>query len=65
MKTLEVQLDEQEASRLEAIASRLGVTSEELAKRSILQTLARVDDDFASAAEYVLSKNRELYRRLS
>jgi len=65
VKTLEVQLEEQVASRLAEIARRLGVTTEELAKRSILQTLAQMDDDFGRAAEYVLAKNEELYRRLS
>lgn len=65
MKTLEVQLEEPVASRLAEIASRLGLTTEELARRSILQTLAQMDDDFGRAAEYVLAKNEELYRRLS
>jgi hypothetical protein len=65
MKTLEVQLDESVATRLAEMASRLGLTPEELVRRTVSEQLARLEDDFVRAAEYVVGKNEELYRRLS
>ena len=65
MKTLEVSLDEPIASKLEQAAQRLGISPEELLRQSVEEKLERLDDTFRSAAEYVLDKNRELYRRLS
>ncbi len=65
MKTLEVELDESVATRLSEIASRLGLTPEELVRRTVSERLARLEDDFVRAAEYVVAKNEDLYRRLS
>jgi hypothetical protein len=65
MKTLELHLDEPVAQRLEELATKLGVTTEELVRLSLEEKLERLDDEFQSAADYVLDKNRELYRRLS
>jgi hypothetical protein len=65
MKTLELHLDEAVAQRLEELATKLGVTTEELVRLSLEEKLERLDDEFQSAADYVLDKNRELYRRLS
>jgi hypothetical protein len=65
MKTLEVQLEESVATRLAEMARRLGLTPEELVRRTVSEQLARLEDDFVRAAEYVVGKNEELYRRLS
>jgi predicted transcriptional regulator len=65
MKTLELELDESVAARLSEMASKLGLTPEELVRRTVVERLARLEDDFARAAEYVVGKNEELYRRLS
>lgn len=65
MQTLEIQLTEQVAARLMEAAQRLGVSAEALLQASVEEKLARLDEDFLSAANYVLEKNSELYRRLA
>ena len=59
-----VDLSENEVKRLRATAKRLNVPVEKLAKAA-LTDLLHSDADFEHAAEQVLKKNRELYRRLS
>lgn len=65
METLEIKLKDQTAARLEAAAERLGLTPEQLLEISIEEKLARLDEDFLAAAQYVLDKNAELYDRLA
>ena len=64
MKTLEVQLPEGTASRLEEAAERLSVSPEELLLLSVEEKLAQLDGEFRESSDYVLKKNAELYRRL-
>jgi len=65
MKTLEVKIPEPTASRLEDAAHRLGVSPEDLLRISLEEKLSRLDDSFRDAVEHVVSKNAELYKRLS
>lgn len=65
MKTLEINLPEETASRLDAAAEKLGITPEDLLVMSVQEKLARLDADFRAAAEYVVNKNDELYKRLA
>ena len=65
MKTLEVRLPEQTASRLEEAAERLSVSPEELLVPSVEEKLAQLDAEFRESSDYVLKKNAELYRRLA
>ncbi len=65
MKTLEITLPEQTASKLEEAAERLSVSPEELLVISLEEKLAQLDADFRGATGYVLKKNAELYRRLA
>jgi hypothetical protein len=46
-------------------AERLGLPPEDLARAAIADLLATPSDDFKTAAERVLRKNEELYRRLA
>jgi len=62
---MSIELSPTEADRLREEAGRLGVPAEELAHAAIADLLAREDDDFEVAAQRVLSKNQELYRRLA
>lgn len=62
MKTLELNLPESTAAKLEAAAERLSVSPEELLILSLEEKLAQLDAQFQSAAEYVLDKNAELYK---
>ena len=65
MKTLEVQLPEQTASKLEEAAERLGISPEELLLLSVEEKLEQLDAEFRASSDYVLKKNAELYRRLA
>lgn len=65
MKTLEIQLPEQTASKLQQVAERLSVSPEQLLVLSIEEKLAQLDEEFRSSADYVLKKNADLYRRLA
>jgi predicted transcriptional regulator len=65
MKTLTIQLSDETASRLEALADQLGISLEEIAQISIDDQLKRLGQEYEEAAEEVLSKNAELYQRLS
>lgn len=62
---LTIELAPAEADRLRQEAERLGLTPEDLARAAIADLLAARDEDFKAAAERVLRKNEELYRRLA
>jgi len=62
---LSVELSAAQAERLRLEAERLGLTPEDLARAAISDLLASTGDDFKAAAERVLKKNEELYRRLA
>ena len=64
MKTLEIHLPDEVAARIEAAAHTHGVSVGELLQSSVEEKLAR-DADFEKAARKVLTKNAELYERLS
>ncbi len=61
---LTIDLSDAQAERLRGEAERLGVAAEELARAAVADLLV-TSDDFATAAERVLRKNEELYRRLA
>ncbi len=62
---LAVELSDAQARRLEEEAARLGVEPTELARAAIADLLSTGTDDFRAAAQKVLRKNEELYRRLA
>ena len=51
--------------QLTQAAERLNVSPDELAAAAVRDLLSRPDDDFDRAANRVLNKNRDLYRRLA
>ena len=65
MKMLEVNLPEQTAAKLKEAAERLHISPEELLVLSIQEKLAQLDIEFQQTADYVLTKNAELYKRLA
>jgi hypothetical protein len=60
-----IELSAAQAERLRLEAERLGLTPEELAKAAVADLLSSAGEDFRVAAERVLRKNEELYRRLA
>ena len=54
-----------EAEKLSAEAKRLGISPEDLARAALSDLLAAPDADFQNAARRVLTKNRDLYKRLA
>jgi hypothetical protein len=63
--SIALDLSPAEEERLRARAKALGVTPEDLARAAVADMLANPDDDFRAAAEAILEKNAELYRRLA
>jgi len=62
---LDIDLTPAQADRLRQEAERLKITPEELARAALADLLSERDQDFNVAAERVLKKYAELYRRLA
>jgi len=60
-----IDLSPAQSERLRHEAERLGLAPEDLARAALADLLVTRDDDFRAAAERVLRKNEELYRRLA
>lgn len=65
MTRITIDLEEKAACRLAAIAAQRDLTAEELVRSSILVMLDTHQHQFEAALEQVVTKNRELYRRLA
>ena len=59
-----IDLSPTQVEQLRVEAERLGVTPEDLARAVVVDLLNSSSDRFSAAAERVLKKNEELYRRL-
>ena len=64
VKTLELHVPDDVATKVEAAANRHGVTVEELLRLSVDEKLAR-DAELEEAVRVVLAENADLYRRLA
>jgi predicted transcriptional regulator len=65
LTTISIQVSDEQAKRLAALAERFNLTVEELAGASVRELLAKPDERFEEIARRVLQKNEELYRRLA
>ncbi|HEX2913428.1 MAG TPA: DNA-binding protein [Chloroflexia bacterium] len=63
--TTTISLSDEQWQKLEAIAISLKLTPEQLVQVNIQEALAKTEDDFKHAADYVLRKIAELYQRLA
>lgn len=54
-----------QAEKLREVADRLGLSPADVARAAVTNLLADRDDAFRDAADRILSKNAELYRRLA
>ena len=65
MSTITITLSDEHLAKLREIASRFNIKPEDLARVSIEELLTRPEESFQTAAEYILRKNADLYRRLA
>jgi hypothetical protein len=64
MKTLEIHVPDETASKIEQAVQQRGISVEQLLQASVEEKIQR-DAQFERAAGPMLEKNAELYRRLS
>lgn len=65
MTTITIELPNERMKKLREMAQRFGVSMEELVRVSVEDMLTQPEEQLRKAAEYVLKKNAELYKRLA
>jgi hypothetical protein len=65
MTTITIELPNERLQKLREMAQSLGVSMEELVQVSVEEMLTQPEEQFRKAAQYVLKKNKELYKRLA
>ena len=65
MASITIDLSDSQFQKLQNLARVHGIATEVLLKASLEDWLNLQKDDFDNAADYVLAKNAELYRRLA
>lgn len=65
MTTITVELPSERLQKLQELALKFGVSMEELVRVSVEDMLTQPEEQLRKAAQYVLKKNAELYRRLA
>lgn len=65
MASITIDLTDSQFQKLQELARAHGIPAEALLCASIEDWLSSAKSDFTEAAEYVLKKNAELYRRLA
>jgi hypothetical protein len=65
MTTIVIQLPDDQAARLTALAQRLNTSVEDLAAAKLRDLADAPDEEFQRLMHRVLQKNAQLYRRLA
>jgi predicted transcriptional regulator len=65
MATITINISEEQLQKLQELAQKLGMSTEELLSASLEDLLNHPQSEFTQAASYVMRKNAELYRRLA
>ena len=65
MTTITIELPSERLQKLQEMALKFGVSTEELVRVSVEDMLTQPEEQFRKAAQYVLKKNSELYKRLA
>jgi hypothetical protein len=65
MTTIPITLSDDSLARLNELAGKTGLSPQELLRRRVERLLAQPDEEFTEAAQYLLEKNADLYRRLA
>jgi hypothetical protein len=65
MKTITVQIDDTKAALLREKAKKFGLKPAELVSATLDDLLSHPEPEFDAAVRRVISKNKELYKRLA
>jgi predicted transcriptional regulator len=65
MAYITIDIPDEQLSQLKQLAQESHISTEDLLRASIEHWLTFPKTEFAEAADYVLKKNAELYRRLA
>jgi len=65
MVTVKVTLSEDRFEKLQDLATQFNIPVEQLLRVSVEELVARPQEDFQKALEYVLGTYKELYKRLA
>lgn len=65
MTSITIPLSDERVAQLRIWAEEAGLPPEEFLRRRVEQLLDRPDQQFQKAADHLLQKNAELYRRLA
>jgi len=65
MTNISIPLSDERLAQLRQLAQQTGMSPEEFLRRRVERLLDQPDAAFQQAAEHVLQKNADLYRRLA
>ena len=65
MKTISISLDDKKIDQLNKKAIEYGIATQQLIDATFDDLLSKPDNDFQNAMNYILKKNKELYRNLA
>ncbi|MBN3905242.1 MAG: DNA-binding protein [Nostoc sp. NMS1] len=65
MASITINISDEQLQKLQTLAQENGISLEDLLRARIEDWLSQATSEFAQAANYVLKKNAELYRRLA
>jgi antitoxin FitA len=65
MTTLTIEISDEQLATLRRLAGDAQLPPEEVVKQTVAQWLDLQGGEFSAAADYVLKKNVELYKRLA
>jgi antitoxin FitA len=65
MASITVNISDEQLRKLKQLARENNISAEDLLRASIEDWLTYSKNEFTEAADYVLKKNAELYRRLA
>ncbi|MEO0970218.1 MAG: DNA-binding protein [Cyanobacteria bacterium J06639_18] len=65
MASITINIPDRQFQKIQELAQELSISPEELLRISLEEWLSHPQNDFSQAANYVLQKNADLYRRLA
>jgi predicted transcriptional regulator len=65
MTSITIELAQDRMEKLKALALETGMSAAEFLEKSVEEWLKQPEKEFQKAVNYVLNKNKDLYRRLA